>query len=229
MLIALTAVALLQGPAVLLRVNPPKGSVYSYDIKFRMEAPGKGSVDSLVPMVETYKGKKGKNYLWQVAFKEPTVTGTGELKVLEKTLKENYDIDPIIYERTTSNKPLAFHIDEHKFTVNWEKEGTSEIIFAEKPVKPGATWPGKIMAGSTPLDVTFKYMGPDKFGNLKTWKVESRPTGTGVKVIRPYEWQVDQRDGRVLHASGALEATVQGVALTMNFEIKQTSRKVAKS
>lgn len=224
-MISLIALAVLQTP-VLLQVKPVAKSVYTYDIGFHMEAPGKGSVDSVVPMTETFEGKKGKNFLWKVGFKPPTVTATGEMKAIEKTLKETYDMDALIYERTPSNKPLAFYIEEHRFDINWEKEGTSEIIFSEKPVKPGDTWPGKIMAGSLPLDVTFKYVGVDTHAGQKTWKVESRPSGTGVEIIQPYVWQVDQRDGRVLHASGKLRATVQGVSLDMHFEVKQTSRKV---
>lgn len=224
-MLSLIALAVLQTP-VLLQVKPVPKSVYTYDISFHMEAPGKGTVDSVVPMTETFKGKKGKNFLWQMAFKPPTVTATGDLKAIEKTLKETYEMDPLTYERTPSNKPLAFYIEEHRFDINWEKEGTSEIIFSEKPVNPGDTWPGKIMAGNLPLDVTFKFIGVDIFAGQKTWKVESRPSGTGVEIIQPYVWQVDQRDGRVLHASGKLRATVQGVSLDMHFAVKQTSRKV---
>lgn len=209
---------------VLLRVKPTKGSVYGYEIRFKMNA-AQGSMDAVIPATDSFVAMTGKNHLWSVAFTKPRIVGTGSFKAYaDSTVKDFSDLT-IVYERTPTYRPVAATVGKTRMPMSVEKDGTSDIIFPEGAVRVGSTWPGRIQAGNSMMDMTYKFLGASTHKKLKTWKIEGTPKGAGMKVIRPYIWHVDQRDGRTIFADGEVEITTGGVKANMTFAIVQVSRR----
>lgn len=227
MFAALTAAVVLQSGPVLLRVKPTKGIAYDYLISFAITAEG-GAMSAKIPLRDTYKGTAGKNHLWEVKFLKPTFVGTGGFEAYAKSAAEDFSDMTLLYERKPTFVPVSATIGKTKMSMSVEKDGTSDIIFPEKAVRVGDTWPGKIQAGNSMLDMTYKYLGVSKEKGLATWKVEGTPKGKDIKVLRPYVWQIDQRDGRTISASGEIDAKFNGITAKMGFSISQTRRGQAK-
>lgn len=225
MLASLSALLILQtGTPTLLRVKPVKGASYGYEIRFSMKAK-QGNMEAVIPVNDLFAGMAGKNHLWSVSFTKPTMKGTGVFKSYADSTAEEFTNLKILYERKPTYVPIAATVEKTRMPMSLEKDGTSDIIFPEKAVKVGGTWPGKIQAGSSMFDMTYKYLGPSTYKNRKSWKIEGIPKGQGIKVIRPYVWQVDQRDGRTIFAEGEVEMTTGGVTARVIFQIVQTKRK----
>jgi len=221
---ALSAALLLQtGTPVLLRVKPQKGVEYDYDLAFSINAKA-DTMSAQIPMREKYTGMKGGDQLWEVKFLNATATGRGNFASFAKSVKEDFSNMTMIYERKPTNVPVAVTYEKYRLPVDPDAEGTSDLIFPVKPVLVGNTWIGKFKAGASLLDMTYKYLGTGTHKGLATWRIEGTPKGAGVKTLKPYLWQVDQRDGRTLDASGQVQITIGDITAQMTFSIQQTRR-----
>lgn len=222
----LVAALALTQDAVEIKVRPTPRLVISYEMKVDMSTEG-GTVDARMFLDERFVKQEGKKHFWDVKTQNVILNTTGGFKQAEEMLKSSFDISGL-WERDDRNRVQAITIIDVRVPMS-ANDGTSDVVLPEGRVRPGAKWPGKFNAGSTPVKGEYVYLGTHSLNGHPTYLIEFRFSDKNVTQIKPYQFHVAQDDGRTVLGSGSCKMVTNGMTVEVAFTMKRTAKYTAPS
>jgi len=215
------AAAVLQA-AILIQASPKPGSVYTYRMQFTIDAGEQGKLEADAFFEERPIKIESGRIRWATKWTKVDATGTKGMAAAVPGVRQMADT-PYVITRKRSNWPLSITVSG--YTVRWGKDqGTSDVTFSERPVRPGQTWQGFLDIGSVKTPTTYRFAGSGNWGGRPAWVVEATMRGSKVRMARPYIFWVGKDDGRTLAAHGEATVNEGGFTFEMRFKLEQTAR-----
>lgn len=207
---------------VLIQSNPRPNSVYTYRMQFSIDAGEQGKLEADAFFEERPIRIEAGRIRWATKWTRVDAKGTREMAAAAPNLKQMIET-PYEIMRKRSNWPLSITVSG--YTIAWGKDqGTSDVTYSERPVRPGSTWKGFLDIGSVKTPTDYRFVGSGSFRGTSAWVIDATMTGPKVRMANPYRFWVAKDDGRTIYAKG--EASVQegGFSFNLTFKLEQTAR-----
>lgn len=225
-MLVFASVAALATPADLtdLRVRAVPGQVFTYEMRVESSMPG-GSFKARLFMEDRLLKQQGDIMFWKSDVQNVILETIGGFKEAEKSLRENLDFDAV-WERDIRFRTVAIGIENFRMRAG-KDEGTTDVVFPDKPVKPGAKWPGRFSIGGKTIPINYVFVGPGRIEGYPTHTIEARFSDPTIEQIKPYRFHVGQDDGRVVLSSGAAKVQTRGMTVEVSFTMRRTAKYMA--
>lgn len=225
-MLCFVAVAVLTAPVELtdLRVRANPGEVFTYEMRVESSMAG-GSFKARLFMEDRLLKQQGDVMFWKSDVQNVILETIGGFKEAEKSLRENLDVDAI-WERDIRFRTVAIAIEDFRMRAG-KDEGTTDVVFPDKPVKPGAKWPGRFSIGGKTIPIHYVFVGPGRIDGYPTHTIEARFSDPTIEQIKPYRFHVGRDDGRVVLSSGAARVQTRGMTVGVSFTMRRTAKYMA--
>lgn len=169
--------------------------------------------------------QKGDIMFWKSDVQNVVLETVGGFKEAEKSLRENLDFDAV-WERDIRFKTVAISIEDLRVRAG-KNDGTTDVVFPDKPVTPGDKWPGRFSIGGKTVPIDYVFVGAGSIAGYPTHTIEARFSDPSIEQIEPYRFHVGQDDGRVVLSSGAAKVQTNGMTVNVKFSMRRTAKYMA--
>lgn len=207
---------------VLIQSNPEINSVYTYRMQFSIDAGEQGMLEADAFFEERPIRIEGGRIRWATKWTKVDARGTKEMAAAVTGVKQMVET-PYEITRKRSNWPLSITVSG--YTIAWGKDqGTSDVTYSERPVRPGSTWKGFLDIGSVKTPTDYRFVGSGSYRGAPAWVIDATMTGSKIRMERPYRFWVAKDDGRTLCAEGKASVQEGGFSFNLTFKLEQTAR-----
>lgn len=207
---------------VLIQSNPKLNTVYSYRMEFSIDAGEQGKLDAVAFFEERAIRIEPGRIRWATKWTKVDAQGTKQMAAAVSSVKQMVET-PYEITRKRSNWPLSITVSG--YTIAWGKDqGTSDVTYSERPVRPGSTWKGFLDIGSVKTPTDYRFVGSGNFRGTSAWVIDATMVGSKVRMATPYRFWVAKDDGRTLYAEGKASVQEGGFSFNLTFKLEQTAR-----